>query len=58
MLGARKPCGEAIGYIRRNGPVAPEILRDYAQVLRALGRGADALAIDEELTTRETAGPL
>ena len=56
--GPEEAYGEAIGYMRRNGPVASEILRDYAQVLRALGRGADALAIDEELATRETAGPL
>lgn len=39
---------EAIGYQRRSGPVDPTILTGYAQVLRALGRDAEADALEVE----------
>jgi hypothetical protein len=34
--------------------VTDVLLRDYAQVLRALGREPEALALDEELAARGT----
>jgi serine/threonine-protein kinase len=44
---------EAIRYLRPDG-VTDVLLRDYAQVLRALGREPEALALDEELAARGT----
>jgi eukaryotic-like serine/threonine-protein kinase len=44
--------GEAVVVLRRSGPVSADVLRDYASVLRKLGREADAREIDEELATR------
>lgn len=47
---------EAVGYLRASGPVAPEALRDYAQVLRALGRGVEAEAVEAEARETEASG--
>jgi eukaryotic-like serine/threonine-protein kinase len=44
---------EAVRYLRPDG-VTDVLLRDYAQVLRALGRESEARALDEELAARGT----
>jgi eukaryotic-like serine/threonine-protein kinase len=47
--GAAEAFSEAIGHLRRSGPVHPQILTDYALVLRELGRVGEAEALEAEV---------
>jgi eukaryotic-like serine/threonine-protein kinase len=53
--GSAEAYEEAIGYLRGSGPVAPEALTDYGQVLRVLGRIDEAEALEAEALQVEAA---
>ncbi len=55
--GAAEAFGEAVGLLRRSGPVHPIILTDYALVLRELGRVGEAEAIEQEARESEAEAP-
>jgi hypothetical protein len=46
--GAAEAYAEAIVILRAPGPVNQQVLADYAQVLRALGRDSEAEEVERE----------
>jgi tetratricopeptide (TPR) repeat protein len=47
--GSADAYAEALDVLRSSGDVPPPVLKDYAEVLRQLGRDAEAAVVDEEL---------